>query len=97
VSEFCLPLSDRDLGWVDLRERLARAAREMHFAAVSSEAVNGAVLLALAGNLAELAMSIPLCPTPPAGLVDVSTLLAVQVLQHSRPTNASAASAIAKQ
>jgi hypothetical protein len=81
MSQFRLPLSERDRGWVDLRERLARAAREIHFVAVSSEAMNGAVLLVIAGNLADLAMSIPMSPAP-IGLVDASTLIATQVLHH---------------
>jgi hypothetical protein len=83
MAEFTLPLSTRDREWIELRERFARAAREMHFVAVSSEAVDAAALLAVAGTLAQLAMSIPMCPAKamPGGPVDASTLLAVQVLQ----------------
>jgi hypothetical protein len=86
MSEFKLPLAPRDQGWIELRERLARAAREMHFFAVSSEAGNGAALLAIAGNLAGLAMSIPLSPTPSSGggCVKPSTLCATQILQNGR-------------
>jgi hypothetical protein len=84
MSEFMLPLAAHDQGWIDLRDRLGRAARELHFFAVSSEAVDGASLLVIAGNLARLAMSIPMCPAQATsgGLVDASTLLAVQVLQR---------------
>jgi len=91
MSEFALPLSVRDQEWIELRERLARAARSMHFVALSSDAVNGPMLLVVAGRLAELAMSIPMCPTQPAGLVDASTLLATQILQHCQPTGGQAA------
>jgi hypothetical protein len=86
MPEFKLPLSERDREWIALRERFARAARDMHFVAVSNDAVNGAMLLAVAGSLAELAMSIPLSPAPVPGLVDSSTLLATQILQlRQRP------------
>ena len=71
-----------------MREQLARAAREVHFAAVASETVNGTALLVIAETFAGLAMSIPMSPTRamPGGLVDTSTLLATQILQHdSRP------------
>lgn len=90
MSEFTLPLAPRDLGWIELRERLARAAREIHFSAVSVDAVNGSALLAIAGDLAALAMSIPLSPSQGAanGLVDASTLLAAQVQRDQRPTSA---------
>jgi hypothetical protein len=95
MSEFTLPLGPRDREWVELRERLARAARELHFSAVSNDSMNGAALLAIAGSLAGLAMSIPMCPAGSSshgpihgpthgmsgGLVDASTLLATQVLQ----------------
>jgi hypothetical protein len=88
VREFSLPLSPRDQGWLDLRERLARAAREIHFSAISREASHGATLLMIAGNLAALAMSIPMPSRPapplcaPTGLVEPYTLLAVQLLQQ---------------
>jgi len=87
MPEFTLPLSVRDQEWIALRERFARAARDMHFVAVSSDAVNGAMLLAVAGSLAELAMSIPLCPAPTTVLVDASTLLATQILQQGGRTD----------
>ena len=90
MSEFALPLSARDREWVELRERLARAARDMHFVAVSNEAVDAAALLAVAGTLAKLAMSIPMCPDRPifGGPVDASTLLATQILRGGpRPDN----------
>ncbi|HEY8696688.1 MAG TPA: hypothetical protein VIM02_03660 [Rhizomicrobium sp.] len=84
MSEFMLPLAPHDLGWIELRDRLGRAARELHFFAVSNEAVDGASLLVIAGNLARLAMSIPMGPAEAmsGGLVDASTLLAAQVLQR---------------
>jgi hypothetical protein len=63
MSEFTLSLGPRDQQWLDLRERFARAARELHFNAISNSAGNGAALLAISGNLARLAMSIPLPPT----------------------------------
>jgi len=83
MSEFTLPLSARDREWIALRERFGRAAREMHFVAVSNEAVDAAALLMVAGTLAQLAMSIPRCPAMAlsGGPVDASTLLAAQVLQ----------------
>jgi len=92
MSEFMRPLAAHDLGWIELRDRLGRAARELHFFAVSSEAVDGASLLVIAGNLARLAMSIPMFPVPATsgGLVDASTLLAAQVLQREPATDGSA-------
>jgi len=90
MSEFTYPLSRRDRGWIELRERLARAAREIHFVAIASDSVNGPALLNVAENLAGLAMSIPMSPIPemPGGLVDVSTLLAAQALRgDSRADN----------
>ncbi len=65
MREFSNVLSPRDQGWLDLRERLARAAREMHFSATSLETGHGAALLMISGNLATLAMSIPM-PSYPA-------------------------------
>jgi hypothetical protein len=84
MSEFSLPLSIRDRGWLELRERLVRAARNIHFVAVSSNATNGAKLLVVSGNLADLAMSIPMSPEPGMSrtLVGASTLIALQDLQH---------------
>jgi hypothetical protein len=84
MSEFKLPLTPRDRSWIDLRERLARAARELHFSAVSGDPTNGQTLLVIAGNLAGLALSIPANPAQrmSGGLVDASTLFATQVLQR---------------
>jgi hypothetical protein len=88
MREFSNVLSPRDQGWLDLRERLARAAREMHFSATSLETGHGAALLMISGNLATLAMSIPMpsCPAAaeraPTALVEPYTLLAVQLLQQ---------------
>lgn len=83
MPEFALPLTPRDRGWNEMRERLSRAAREMHFYAFSNGAVNGAALLVISGKLAGLAMSIPLEPSNigAVGLVDSSTLFATQILQ----------------
>ena len=83
MPEFTLPLTPRDRGWSEMRERLSRAAREMHFYAFSNGAVNGAALLVISGRLAGLAMSIPLEPSNigSVGLVDSSTLFATQILQ----------------
>jgi hypothetical protein len=83
-AEFTPPR--RDQAWLDLRERLGRAARETHFSATSPGTSHGAVLLAIAGNLAALAMSIPLGPAQPSPsqLVEASTLLAAQLLQHRK-------------
>ena len=81
------PSGARDQAWSDLRDRLARAARELHFSATSPGISHGATLLAIAGNLAALAMSIPMAgstPAPPQ-LVEASTLLAVQLLQDRTP------------
>jgi len=95
MSEFQLPLAPRDRSWLDLRERLARAARELHFSAVSNEAGNGPTLLMIAGNLAGLALSIPMSPAAnqenSGGIVDASTLLATQILQREMQTNGDAA------
>jgi hypothetical protein len=86
MSEFTPPLTARDQEWIKLRERLARAARELHFLAVSIDTGMGAALLSISANLAGLAMSIPMCPVQRAGggLVDAPTLLAAQILQHDR-------------
>ena len=59
MPEFSLPLPLRDQAWIDLRARLAHVARDLHFVAVSKDVVNGAALLAVAGDLARLALSIP--------------------------------------
>lgn len=83
MPEFALPPTSRDQGWSELRERLSRAAREMHFHAFSIGAANGPALLVISGNLAGLAMSIPLEPSNIGSirLVDASTLFATQILQ----------------
>jgi hypothetical protein len=88
-------LSPRERGWIDLRERLAHAAREIHFSAFSSGTPNSAALLAIAGNLAGLAMSIPLEPARvgSSGPVDASTLLATQILQLALQTQSNSNSA----
>jgi hypothetical protein len=87
MSEFALPLTSRDREWIDYRERLAQAARELHFTAISGKCTNGQMLLVIAGNLAGLALSIPL---PPASVQNISggpvsayTLFATQILQRA--------------
>ena len=91
MSEFKLPLTPHDRERLELRERLARAARDLHFSAVSGEAANGPTLLMIAGNLARLALSIPMPPALPlgtsGGLVDASTLFATQILQRDMQTD----------
>jgi hypothetical protein len=95
MSEFALPLPPHDQERLELRERLARVARELHFSAVSNDAANGPALLVIAGNLAGLALSIPMSPTPsqgtPGGMVDASTLFATQILQRGTQTDGGAA------
>ncbi len=87
MPEFALPMTARDRGRLDLRARLARAAREMRGSAVSHEAVDGAALLAIAGDLASLAIGMPAGSEagPSTGPVDASTLFATQLLQHCSP------------
>ena len=91
MSEFKLPLTPHDRDRLELRELLARAARDLHFSAVSGEAANGPALLVIAGNLAGLALSIPMPPAPAkdtsGGLVAASTLFATQILQRDRQTD----------
>lgn len=94
MSEFTLPLGRHDEGWIDLRKRLARTARELHFVAVASQSANGSSMLMIAGSFAELAMSIPMPPDDkPVGslsmgnLVDASTLFAAQSQQHDSATD----------
>jgi hypothetical protein len=94
MSEFTLPLGPRDEGWIDLRNRLARTARELHFVAVASRSENGSSILMIAGSFAELALSIPMPPEEKATdgstmghLVDASTLFAAQVQQYSSATD----------
>jgi hypothetical protein len=95
MSEFALPLPPRERSWLELRERLAHAARELHFSAVSGDATNGPTLLVIAGNLAGLALSIPMSPNStqgtPGGVVDASTLFATQILQRDMQTDGDAA------
>jgi hypothetical protein len=88
-SEFTLLVGPRGEGWVDLRNRLARSARELHFVAVASQSENGSSILTIAGRLAELAMSIPMRPEGKAPgdltantLVSASTLFAAQIQQY---------------
>jgi hypothetical protein len=86
MSQFALSPSRHDQGWFNLREGLTRAAREVHFSAVSPETNQGSALLTLAGNLAALAMSIPAQSVPnpvpgmPGPLIEASTGVAVQTL-----------------
>lgn len=94
MSEFSLPLGPRDEGWIDLRNRLARTARELHFVAVASQSENGTSILTIAGSFAELAMSIPLRPEEKATdsyfmghLVDASTRFAAQSQQYDTATD----------
>ena len=89
MAQFTLPLSARDRGWIELRAHLARAARNMHFVAMSSDAANCAKLLLVSGNLADLAMSIPMSPEPRpvGGLVDGPTLFAAQALRRDADGN----------
>jgi hypothetical protein len=89
MSEFTLPLGPRDVGWIDLRDRLARTARELHFVAVASQSENGSSILMIAGSFAEMAMSIPMPPDAKAAdrltmghLVDASTRFAAQTQQY---------------
>jgi hypothetical protein len=94
MSEFALPLTPRDQEWIDYRERLARAARELHFSAVSGGAANGPTLLVIAGNLAGLALSIPMPPAPvhdtTGGPVSAYTLFATQILNRAMQTDGEA-------
>jgi hypothetical protein len=86
MPEFSLPLGPRDQAWLDLRERLVHVARELHFSAISNQTSHATLLLAIAGNLAALAMSISMhpalhaAPDAPDNLVEASTLLSVQLL-----------------
>jgi hypothetical protein len=89
MSQFSLPLGPRDEAWIDLRNRLARTARELHFVAVASQSENGTSILTIAGSFAELAMSIPLRPEEKVAdsssmghLVDASTRFAAQTQQY---------------
>jgi len=87
MSEFALPLTSRDREWIEYRERLARAARELHFTAITGNTTNGAALLVIAGNLAGLALSIPMPPAPVQNIsgspVSAYTLFATQILHRA--------------
>jgi hypothetical protein len=67
------PTMQQDREWIELRERVAKAARELHFLAFSSPSTKCAAVLAIAQNFAELAMSIPPRPETLHGVVDGST------------------------
>ena len=90
MSEFALPLSPRDQEWIEYRERLAQSARALHFAAISGTTANGALHLVIAGNLAGLALSIPMPPArvqdTSGGLVSAYTLFATQILHRAMET-----------
>jgi hypothetical protein len=99
MSEFARPLTSRDREWIEYRERLARAARELHFSAISDGAANGPMLLVIAGNLAGLALSIPMPPATEqdtsgrdmtGGLVSAYTLFATQILHRAMQPNGDA-------
>ena len=87
MSEFSLPATPDDLAWLDLRARLARTANALHVSAACDDPADRAALLVMAGNLANLAISIPMSRAAglPSGPVEASTLLATQVLQLHRP------------
>jgi hypothetical protein len=89
MSAFESLLTERERAWTDLRERLARAARELHFAGVASQTGESAALLAIATNLAGLAMSIALAPSHRIeGPVEASTLFAAQILRRAHTGSA---------
>jgi len=66
-------------------------ARELHFSATSGNAANGPTLLVIAGNLAGLALSIPLSPASvqntSGGPVSAYTLFATQILNRAMQKN----------
>jgi hypothetical protein len=81
-------------GWSDLRQRLGRAARELHFVAYAGDSADAAHILSFSERFAELALSIPAYPeirataVPfPAGLVDAKMLLAAHILQYDEATD----------
>ena len=88
MSEFSSPLSQRDQWWIHLRERLAHAAREIHFVAIASDTENAPVLLRLAEALAGLALSIPMPPSEATirRAAHPPTLFAAQVLSDRSQT-----------
>jgi hypothetical protein len=67
------PTIQQEREWIELRERVAKAARELHFLAFSSPSTKCAAVLAIAQNFAKLAMSIPPRPETLHGVVDGST------------------------
>jgi hypothetical protein len=80
--------------WTDLRQRLARAARELHFVAYAGDSANVAFLLSSSEKFAELALSIPVGPERqapgvrfPGNLVDAQTLLAAHILKYDEATS----------
>lgn len=91
-SEFERLLAPRQQAWVDLRARLTRVAREVHFFAFSSETVNSSMFLAISEQFAEIALSIPMEPVAAEerAPVHASTLFAAQVLQFDRSDGADA-------
>jgi hypothetical protein len=89
MAEFSQPFTERERGWLELRERLSRAARETHFFAYSNDAAGSPGLLVISANLAALALSIPMvrARTMSGGLVEASTLFATQILQCDPPAD----------
>ena len=80
MPEFTPPLPPRRREWSEHREWLASVVREMHFAAGSRDGVNDATVFVISGNLADLALNLPIRPThgTPGRLVQASTLVAAQ-------------------
>jgi hypothetical protein len=84
------PLPDmRGSGWTDLRGRLGRAARELHFVAFASDTPNSGDLLLVSERFADLALSIPMNseqeaadPRFPQGLVSATTLFTAHLLHY---------------
>jgi hypothetical protein len=80
--------------WTELRQRLARAARELHFVAYAGDSANATFLLSFSERFAELALSIPVSPERqapgvrfPGNLVDAQTLLAAHILKYDEATD----------
>jgi hypothetical protein len=93
VPNLALSLASQDPGWIDLRQRLARAARELHFVAFTDELANATYLLSISERFAELALSIPARPEEEApairfqdGLVNATTLFAAHLLHYDEGT-----------
>jgi hypothetical protein len=81
-------------GWNELRQRLVRAARELHFVAYADDSANTTFLLSFSERFAELALSIPAGPERqaqgvrfPGDLVDAQTLLAAHILKYDEATD----------